>query len=267
MSQASQESAFLEIDMTAALSSQGPATPALPAPFLALSRPSPTEPVRRNLAGVGVAVLLHGALLAAIVSAIGEVREPVVPPQPYMTVSLVTPPAETPELQPRPQAQPVKPREVRPVVPPQATPSPTKKLAERPTLASAATATNAAESTAEAATPPAPPTPASAAPAREAPVAVVPPRFDAAYLSNPAPVYPSASKRMGEEGRVLLRVQVGADGRPTDVSIAKSSGFSRLDDVARETVLRSWRFVPARQGDQAVAGAVKVPIDFTLSNT
>ena len=66
---------------------------------------------------------------------------------------------------------------------------------------------------------------------------------------------------------MLLRVQVGPDGRPTDVSIAKSSGFPRLDDIARETVLRSWRFVPARQGDQAVAGAVKVPIDFTLSNT
>ncbi|MDD3327904.1 MAG: energy transducer TonB [Zoogloea sp.] len=266
MSQASQETAFLEIDMTAALSSQGLAAPALPAPFLALSRPSPVKPVRRNLAGVGVAVLLHGALLAAIVSAIGEVREPVVPPQPYMTVSLVTPPAETPELQPRPRAQPVKPKETQPVLQPKAKPSPSPKPAERPTLTSTATATNAAETTAVASAPPAPPAPA-AAPVREAPVAVVPPRFDAAYLSNPAPVYPSASKRMGEEGRVLLRVQVGADGRPTDVSIAKSSGFSRLDDVARETVLRSWRFVPARQGDQAVAGAVKVPIDFTLSNT
>ena len=252
--------------MTAALSPRGLAAPALPAPFLALSRPSPVKPVRRNLAGIGVAVLLHGALLVAIVSAIGEVREPVTPPQPYMTVSLVTPPAETPLPPPRPQAQPVKPKETRPVVQPQATPSPSKKLAERPTLTSAATATNAAATTAEASAPPAPPTPAAATPAREAPVAVVPPRFDAAYLSNPAPTYPSASKRMGEEGRVLLRVQVGADGRPTDVSIAKSSGFSRLDDIARETVLRSWRFVPARQGEQAVAGAVRVPIDFTLSN-
>lgn len=252
--------------MTAALSPRGLAAPALPAPFLALSRPSPIEPVRRNLAGVGVAVLLHGALLVAMISAIGELREPVTPPQPYMTVSLITPQAETPVPQPRPQAQPVKPKETRPVVQPQATPSPSKKLAERPTLTSAATATNAAETTAEAATPPAPPSPAAAAPAWEAPAAVVPPRFDAAYLSNPAPAYPSASRRMGEEGRVLLRVQVGADGRPTDVSIAKSSGFSRLDDVARETVLRSWRFVPARQGDQAVAGAVKVPIDFTLSS-
>jgi protein TonB len=43
---------------------------------------------------------------------------------------------------------------------------------------------------------------------------------------------------------------VGADGKPLEVSIAKSSGFSRLDEIARETVLRSWRFVPARQGDQ-----------------
>ena len=252
--------------MTAALSPRGLAAPALPAPFLALSRPSPDKPVRRNLAGVGVAVVLHGALLVAIVSAIGEVREPATPPQPYMTVSLVTPQAETPLPQPRPQAQPVKPKEPRPVPQPQARPSPSTKPAARPTLISAATATNAAETTAEAATPPAPPVPAATAPAREASVAVVPPRFDAAYLSNPAPAYPSASKRMGEEGRVLLRVQVGPDGRPTDVSIARSSGFSRLDDIARETVLRSWRFVPARQGDQAVAGAVKVPIDFTLSN-
>ena len=110
---------------------------------------------------------------------------------------------------------------------------------------------------------------AIAEPAKEtptAPVATTAPRFDAAYLANPAPPYPGASKRMGEEGRVLLRVQVGVDGRPTEVSIARSSGFSRLDDIARETVLRSWRFVPARQGDQPVAGAVKVPIDFTLTS-
>lgn len=253
--------------MTAALSPRGLAAPALPVPFLAVSRPSPAKPVRRNLAGMGIAVLLHGALLVAIISAIGEAPAPVTPPQPYMTVSLLTPLAETPQAPPRPPAQPVKPKETRPAVQPQATPSPSHKPAERPTLTSAATAPNAVETTAEAATPPTPATPAATAPVREAPLAVVPPRFDAAYLANPAPTYPSASRRMGEEGRVLLRVQVGADGRPTDVSIAKSSGFSRLDDIARETVLRSWRFVPARQGDQAVAGAVKVPIDFTLSNT
>ena len=38
-----------------------------------------------------------------------------------------------------------------------------------------------------------------------------PPNFNAAYLHNPAPHYPSVSKRLGEQGRVLLRVQVSAD--------------------------------------------------------
>ena len=102
--------------------------------------------------------------------------------------------------------------------------------------------------------------------AREAPVAVSAPRFDAAYLSNPVPEYPRLSRRMGEEGRVMLRVHVGADGKPLEVTIAKSSGYARLDEIARETVLRSWRFVPARQGEQAVAGTVRVPIDFSLNS-
>ena len=97
-------------------------------------------------------------------------------------------------------------------------------------------------------------------------MAVVAPRFDAAYLSNPTPEYPRLSRRMGEEGRVMLRVHVGADGKPLEVTIAKSSGFTRLDEIARDTVLRSWRFVPARQGDQAVAGTVRVPIDFSLNS-
>ena len=95
---------------------------------------------------------------------------------------------------------------------------------------------------------------------------MVAPRFDAAYLSNPTPEYPRLSRRMGEEGRVMLRVHVGADGKPLEVTIAKSSGFTRLDEIARDTVLRSWRFVPARQGDQAVAGTVRVPIDFSLNS-
>jgi TonB family protein len=38
---------------------------------------------------------------------------------------------------------------------------------------------------------------------------------------------------MGEEGRVMLRVHVGADGKPLEVTIAKSSGYARLDEIAR----------------------------------
>lgn len=90
-------------------------------------------------------------------------------------------------------------------------------------------------------------------------------RFDAAYLNNPAPDYPRLSRRRGEEGRVLLRVRVLADGRPDSVEIQGSSGHPRLDDAARDTV-RSWRFVPARRGDVAIDSWLGVPIVFRLED-
>lgn len=92
---------------------------------------------------------------------------------------------------------------------------------------------------------------------------MVPPRFDADYLDNPAPVYPALSRRLGEQGRVLLRVYVLADGSVGQVEVRESSGFERLDRAARETVVR-WRFVPARQGERPVAAWVLVPISFSL---
>lgn len=107
-----------------------------------------------------------------------------------------------------------------------------------------------------------PPKPATEEPAL-AP-AVVPPRFDAAYLNNPTPSYPALSRRNGETGRVMLRVQVGADGLPKNITIAESSQFSRLDDAAIAAVKR-WRFVPAKQGDQAISEWVLVPLNFKLT--
>lgn len=89
------------------------------------------------------------------------------------------------------------------------------------------------------------------------------PKFNADYLDNPAPDYPSLSRKLREEGKVLLRVHVSADGHPTQVNLHKSSGFSRLDERAADTV-RQWKFVPARQGDQPVAAWVIVPIQFNL---
>src|SRR5204863_4492509 len=79
----------------------------------------------------------------------------------------------------------------------------------------------------------APPAPVAAAPPGDALVA---PRFDAAYLDNPAPAYPAMSRRQHEEGRVMLRVRVGADGRAESVEIAASSGFDRLDRAAQDAV-------------------------------
>lgn len=93
--------------------------------------------------------------------------------------------------------------------------------------------------------------------------AVTEARFDAAYLNNPTPDYPMASRRLREEGRVLLRVHVSADGLPTRIEVRTSSGSGRLDRAAEDAVAR-WRFVPARQGNQAIAAWVLVPIVFKL---
>ena len=91
----------------------------------------------------------------------------------------------------------------------------------------------------------------------------MPPRFDAAYLDNPAPAYPPLARRMGNQGRVLLRVEVNPQGRAEHVLVRNSSGFPRLDDAAVDTV-RQWHFVPARQGELAVSAWVLVPVVFTL---
>jgi protein TonB len=106
------------------------------------------------------------------------------------------------------------------------------------------------------------PGPAAAPPA---PAAVISARFDAAYLNNPRPAYPAASRRLGEEGRVVLRVAVSSDGRPVAVDVERSSNFERLDEAARQAVVR-WRFLPARRGNEAVDSAVLVPLVFRLDD-
>ncbi len=105
---------------------------------------------------------------------------------------------------------------------------------------------------------------ATAAPAAPGPVAAISTaRFDAAYLHNPEPKYPPLSRRLGEEGRVLLKVRVTPEGLPAAVDLEKSSNFERLDEAAKQTVAR-WRFVPAKRGDQPIEASVIVPIVFRL---
>jgi protein TonB len=115
---------------------------------------------------------------------------------------------------------------------------------------------------------PQPPAPVSAPAIVAAPApapAFVAARFDADYLDNPKPAYPHASRRLGEEGKVVLRVFVSAEGEAKLVEVKHSSGFQRLDQAAEEAVAR-WRFVPAKRGEQAVTAWVVVPIVFSLKS-
>lgn len=97
-----------------------------------------------------------------------------------------------------------------------------------------------------------------------APPQVTAPRHDAAYLNNPEPAYPSLSRRLGEQGRVWLRVFVNSDGSAREVHVRTSSGYVRLDRAAMEAAER-WKFVPARHGSAAVGAWVEFTINFTLS--
>lgn len=101
------------------------------------------------------------------------------------------------------------------------------------------------------------------APTAEAPLTAA--RFDADYLHNPKPIYPAASRRLGEQGKVILRVHVGIDGAAEKIELKTSSGFARLDTSAQDAVSR-WRFTPARRGDQPIAAWVLVPIAFNLDS-
>lgn len=113
-------------------------------------------------------------------------------------------------------------------------------------------------------TPPLPPAPVAVAPvAPPAPPAVQLPSSDADYLQNPKPPYPPISKRLGEQGKVIVRVLIGVDGQAQKSEIRQSSGFERLDQAAVTTVMR-WRYVPGKRGGVPEAMWFNVPINFVL---
>jgi protein TonB len=87
----------------------------------------------------------------------------------------------------------------------------------------------------------------------------------AAYGSAPAPEYPSEARQMEQQGLVMLRVLVSADGAAKRIELARSSGFQSLDDAALETVRDRWRFVPAMRAGAAIESWVTVPIRFALT--
>ncbi len=212
---------------------------------------------RPSLLGVALA---HAALLAALLF-IHRSPEPVTAPRP-ITVSLIEQAVETPDPQPEPEPAPPKPQ-VKPLpkppvlvakrtVPtpqpvieapePDPVPEPIPEVLPPPVVAPVV---------AEAPKPAPPPPPPS------------PPR-PADYLNNPKPPYPALSRRLNEEGIVRLNVLVNADGTVARLEVVKSSGYPRLDDVARKTVQSSWKFEPARQSGKPVQAWVTVPIQFTL---
>jgi protein TonB len=96
-----------------------------------------------------------------------------------------------------------------------------------------------------------------------APVEETPVHWKLKLVDMKPPVYPPRCLRMGIEGRVRVRVLVGENGRPQEVTIGESSGESALDQAALEAV-RDWRFEPAKRNGVPVRAWAVVPVEFKL---
>ncbi|WP_188396767.1 energy transducer TonB [Oxalicibacterium flavum] len=84
------------------------------------------------------------------------------------------------------------------------------------------------------------------------------------YINAPRPVYPPLDARMGNEGTVMLRVLINEKGKAERVEIQKSSGSLRMDDSAREAVMRAL-FKPYIEDGRPTPAFAIVPINFTLN--
>ena len=210
---------------------------------------------RRDAAIVATVLVAHAAILAFLVHAGVSRRHDLIVPARVIAESIemparqAVPEPEAPRPEPKPRPRPV---ERRPVA---VQPTPT------PTPAAEATSESAPSAPREAVVA-APAGPAATAPVL-APPALELPSANASYLDNPRPEYPRLSRRMGEQGRVVLRVLIETNGTASRAELASSSGFERLDEAARLAVLR-WRFVPGKRGGVPEALWFNVPVNFVL---
>lgn len=92
---------------------------------------------------------------------------------------------------------------------------------------------------------------------------VVQPSSSAAYLNNPKPLYPALSRRLNEQGIVVVRVLIDSNGKAEQAELVQTSGYSRLDNSALKTVTQ-WRFVPGTRNGVPHAMWFNVPIHFVL---
>ena len=172
-------------------------------------------------------------------------------------VNFISPPPPENKLKPEPP-KPVKLERPRPVLPV----LPQQLMVEAPVL-----------SPAEPVAPLAPkePTPVNVAAAPQQPAPPAKPagpvsldgELSVACPDRVPPAYPQHSRRLGEQGRVVLRVELDERGHVNHAVIANSSGAPRLDDAALSAV-RLWRCNPASRGGVPVRAVALQPFNFIL---
>lgn len=186
------------------------------------------QPGRRG-AGFAVVVLLHVAIVYALVNGLAR-----------KAVEIVKGPIETKLIEelkklPPPDKPPPPPPKAQPKLEPPPFVPPSEVAVAAPTVAQAPTITTSTAAPPVAVPPPPPPAPPK-------PVERVAPVVDAAK-NCPKPEYPAASKRLEEEGTVLLRFMIDEGGKVIESRVDKSSGYTRLDEAAR-VALSQCQFKP-----------------------
>lgn len=177
-------------------------------------------------------------MMVDLIAASKPPAPPAPPPPPAPPRVVKTPPPAAPIIAAAPSPSPAPPAFV--VPPPPAEPVP--PAAEAPSAQ------------------PAPPAPQAPSPApKTIPATAV------QYLDPPAPAYPSASRRLGESGRVLIRVEIDVQGRARQVQLSRSSGSIRLDEAALAAV-RVARFKPYTENGSPLVVWTTVPIVFELES-
>ena len=82
-------------------------------------------------------------------------------------------------------------------------------------------------------------------------------------LHNPKPNYPFLSRKLREQGLVMIQLCVNQNGFVEEARVSKSSGFQGLDNSALVT-LSQWRFLPDSSHSQNSSQCFQAPIQFSL---
>ena len=184
-------------------------------------------------------------------------------PEQAMTLfaELITPPAPVTPPKALPEPAPVKLQPAKkPVVKPKQeqlaakSPVPTEKKQAEPAPEPPKPAEQVKESVPA---PAATPKPASTAPVTlSSELAVSCPKLT-------PPEYPAISRRMGEEGKLILRVELDENGHIDNAKVLNSSGYERLDAAALSAV-KSWQCNPSLRDGQPVRAVALQPFNFVL---
>lgn len=171
------------------------------------------------------------------------------PPTPAEPKPLPPPPAPRPLEKPRPLPPP-------PLVTAAPAPEPTPPVFVAPPPAPLPTPVMAPPE-------PGPPAPVAPPPPPAPPAPKLLPSSAIAYQVMPPIEVPLTSRRLRESGTVMLRVLVGIDGAPRQVTVQKSSGFKRLDDQAL-FAMKQARFKPQTEQGMPVEWVVIAPLQYDV---